>query len=385
MSHFGRLLLAAASSACLLLGAGAGTARAETVECGQVLTRSTTLSGDVTGCPDDGLVIGAHGITLDLNGHTVAGVQGSRTGIDFRGHDRVRVRGGTVRGFPHGVSLDGVRGSALRDMTVEKGGYSEGDPGEAIRLRNSHDNRLVDLEARGGDPAISLTGSDRNRIARAVVSGGIGIHQGDGIRLDAGSDRNRLVDTAVTAEGRGLLIVDSRRSVLRDTTVSGYHGNFFSHAHGTVVRGGGLGSTGPARSGLSAVATDGLVVRGGKHLLLSITGARTRVVDNRIEEGLFVTGPRTVLRGNTVSGSYPSSAVYLGAGSARSRIVGNTATGAYDDGFTIAAPGTLVRGNTATGNGDLGIEAVAGVVDGGGNRASGNGDPRQCVGVRCIP
>jgi hypothetical protein len=38
-----------------------------------VITTDTTLDSDLLDCPGHGIVIGAPGITLDLNGHTVDG------------------------------------------------------------------------------------------------------------------------------------------------------------------------------------------------------------------------------------------------------------------------------------------------------------------------
>ena len=42
-----------------------------TVSCGQVLTESTKLANDLSGCMGEGLIIGAPNIELDLNGHTI--------------------------------------------------------------------------------------------------------------------------------------------------------------------------------------------------------------------------------------------------------------------------------------------------------------------------
>jgi hypothetical protein len=50
------------------------------VHCGQVVKRSIELRHDVTGCKYDGLVAGRSGITIDLNGHTVAGL-GEAVGV----------------------------------------------------------------------------------------------------------------------------------------------------------------------------------------------------------------------------------------------------------------------------------------------------------------
>src|SRR3712207_1967639 len=44
------------------------------VTCGQTITSDTRLATDLINCHGDGIVIGADGITLDLNGHTIDGV-----------------------------------------------------------------------------------------------------------------------------------------------------------------------------------------------------------------------------------------------------------------------------------------------------------------------
>jgi hypothetical protein len=56
-----------------LLGMLVSDALANHVTCGDVITTDTTLDSDLLDCPGHGIVIGAPGITLDLNGHTVDG------------------------------------------------------------------------------------------------------------------------------------------------------------------------------------------------------------------------------------------------------------------------------------------------------------------------
>src|SRR5688572_2702615 len=80
-------------------------ASAEAQSCGQVLTRSTTLTADLLNCPGDGLVIGANGVVLNLNSHTVDGV-GLGVGIRNDGFDRVTIRNGTVQDFDYGIQLN---------------------------------------------------------------------------------------------------------------------------------------------------------------------------------------------------------------------------------------------------------------------------------------
>ena len=50
-----------------------GVAQAKVLHCGDVITANTKLTSDLVNCPDNGLVIGADNITLDLNGHVIDG------------------------------------------------------------------------------------------------------------------------------------------------------------------------------------------------------------------------------------------------------------------------------------------------------------------------
>jgi hypothetical protein len=70
-----------------------GTAQARPIGCGSVVTRSVVLAHDLLGCQGDGLVIGAGGITVNLAGHTVAGVvSDDSVGIRNAGHPGVVIK-----------------------------------------------------------------------------------------------------------------------------------------------------------------------------------------------------------------------------------------------------------------------------------------------------
>ena len=62
------------AAAAVFFAVGASPARAQHVTCGQVITHNTHLKNDLLDCPDDGLVIGASNIKLELGGHTIDGV-----------------------------------------------------------------------------------------------------------------------------------------------------------------------------------------------------------------------------------------------------------------------------------------------------------------------
>jgi hypothetical protein len=103
----------------------AGPAHAQTVGCGTVVTADFTLATDLLDCPEDGLVIGAPGITVDLGGHLVAAPETlsgdpEAVGIDnSAGHDGVTIRNGSVRYFGRGgVHLVGVDRSQVLDLEM---------------------------------------------------------------------------------------------------------------------------------------------------------------------------------------------------------------------------------------------------------------------------
>jgi hypothetical protein len=93
-----------------LLALVAPTVAAAQVSCGQVVTQSATLDADLVCSGSSGLVIGADGITIDLNGHTISGsLTIGGVGIDLADHDMVTVRNGTLDGFVREVQReDGV-------------------------------------------------------------------------------------------------------------------------------------------------------------------------------------------------------------------------------------------------------------------------------------
>ena len=80
--------------------------------CGDTITADTTLDGDLIDCPNNGIVIGADNVTLDLNGHPVAG-DGSRSrrapemdaatpGSSTSATTEFRLKHGSVRDFAFG-------------------------------------------------------------------------------------------------------------------------------------------------------------------------------------------------------------------------------------------------------------------------------------------
>jgi parallel beta-helix repeat protein len=342
-----------------LMALGPGQALATHVECGDVLTADTTLDSDLIDCPGDGVVIGADGISVDLDGHTIDGETSDGLdddGVDNgAGHDGVTVEDGVVREFGSGVFLFGATQNRVRGLTLPRG--------DTIVLSSSNHNEILDNSLSNGgfaivlagsnanlvarnttvdftDLAIFLTGSDRNALRLNSLRGG----QEHGIVVSQGSDRNALIANSASgiassglAPGTGITIAGDRNLVAHNTTSRNDFGIALSP---------------------SFFPFDGT------------PALRTRVIRN-------------------VTAHNRSAGILVEGGSLGTLLERNVASEnlggefAFGDGIHVDEHATTIRGNTANRNFDLGIEAVPGVTDGGGNKAAGNGNPAQCTGVAC--
>ena len=128
-----RLLSVVALLALSGVTAAAGQSPPAGLKCGDTITADTTLDRDLTGCPSNGIIIGADDITLDLNGHTISGDgkpvrrcprrQPCDMGAFNDRHDGVTVRNGSLRGFGVGVLIGGVRGNRLVGLSSSHNQY----------------------------------------------------------------------------------------------------------------------------------------------------------------------------------------------------------------------------------------------------------------------
>jgi len=308
-------------------------ASASHVHCGDTITTDTTLDSDLLYCPNNGIVIGADNVTLDLNGHTISGDDEPYEpcpedapcdiGILNDGHDAVTIKGGTVRDFGLGIVVVRAKRNRLRNLAAVENAF-EGIVifrSARIRVQGSSASRNGVGNSR---PGIALAESDYNRITGNTMS-----RNGDLALFMEASDHNLIRHN--TARGNpedGMIIEGDRNEIVRNRLVR---------------NGGGILIT--------------IVSRGGK----SVGNVVARnVVRNARAGGIAVdrVPKRTLISRNLVVGS--------GRG-----------------GIIVGSRSTTITNNRAVRNRGLGIRAVEGVIDGGGNRASGNGDPRQCLNVAC--
>ena len=103
-------LLAAAA----VFGFTADRAAARLPACGDTVKADVKLKADLEDCPNNGLLIGANGVEIDLNGHTISGDGKDHRpcpngacdlGIAIEHHKGVTVGGGRVTGFGLGIDV----------------------------------------------------------------------------------------------------------------------------------------------------------------------------------------------------------------------------------------------------------------------------------------
>jgi parallel beta-helix repeat protein len=208
----------AAGAAAGFLALSSGPAAAHGVSCGDTITRDTTLHGNLTNCPGDGLVIGAGDITLDLNGYTIDGdktgapdCELTATGVSNpAGHDGVTVENGTVREFGQGID-GGFGRSLLRNLTV-RDNRGHGIGFGAFAPDSVDDNWIRhNLVAGNGCGAVSVTGANRIRIAGNRFEDG-------GVALIGVSDA--VVERNSASGGGGIFGFDVRHSRIEHNAVS---------------------------------------------------------------------------------------------------------------------------------------------------------------------
>ena len=243
----------AVAAACAV----AAPANAAQLHCGSTITKSTTLTQDITNCPGVGLRIDADDITLDLNGHTVSAAAKRNPkahGILNEGNDGVTIRGGIVRGFgAYGVRLSHADRNLVRDMKMV-------DNFTGIGLFES-DRGLVTGNEMSGSKFVgaNLTGGKLNRVVQNVIQDGNGpavfVHgspdepgkghrvldnriQGGGIEILPGPQRTRVVRNEVReALGDGILTFEPTTVLaLNVATANFLHG--ISAPNGAIDRGG---------------------------------------------------------------------------------------------------------------------------------------------------
>jgi parallel beta-helix repeat protein len=381
------LIVAAALS--VGVGSASGRASGPQLNCGDTITTDTKLVDDLVNCPNNGIVIGADNITLDLNGHLIDGDDAEFSDcppdepcdigiVDFD-HRGVTIRGGTVQGFTFGALVIGATDSRVTRLALEDHFFS--GLLVAASERSSFDELSVSGNGLTTDQAgIDVFDSHHLTLARNEVfdNGDIGF-------FVSGLDDGRFEENAIGGNlerESGILLDHGNRNIFSHNRLSGNEdGIVVSGDANTVVANrlaGPLDCPGECGFGISVEGGTGNLVERNTVLGYHQAGIRAAAFE---EFG----GPPTVgtiIRRNLVRGPAVDG-LLVEPTAVETLLEQNIAIGAGDDGIDVDNPATKLTRNLAVRNGDLGIEAVPGITDGGGNHAEANGNPAQCTNVAC--
>jgi parallel beta-helix repeat protein len=390
------LALTLALAVAGVIALSGGRALASHVGCGEVITTDTTLDSDLVDCPNNGIVIGADNITLDLNGHLIDGDGTEASGCDPNaevcdaglvddGHDGVTVMHGRVREFAVGVLF-----------------------GTSTAGRVRHNRLLGISSSRNGGIGIVLASSSRSLVRNSSANGSIAHNTGAGLGLFS-SDHVRVLHSSFRHNGDMGIAVDGAAHNLIKGNLLAHNRNF-----GIVVRGRAADRNQLRRNRSIRDGAIGIYIEGSRNVIarnrishpfrreatgIEVDGGNHNVIARnsvRDTEGRGISvdfsrdpeasgGPPVVgnvVRRNSIRRA-GKDGVHVNGGAKHTLLKRNHAFGAKDDGIDANNPTTKLTHNEARRNADLGIEAVPGVIDGGGNIASGNGDPFQCTNILC--
>jgi parallel beta-helix repeat protein len=225
------VLLAAAVAATVPTIGGAGAQVA--LSCGQTITQSTTLTANLGPCPNNGLIVGADGITLNLGRFTISGTPntGDGAGVLLQGRQGVIVRNGSVTDFDGGVVILGGTGNTVSTVIARNNlGAAQGQPGattalygDGILVQGSTRNLIVNNTAENNGPfsgiAVIRGDSDHPAVAPADApfnvirsnsvngniacrrSGSTGFCDNDGIRIEPSVTDTQIIGNSVAGNG----------------------------------------------------------------------------------------------------------------------------------------------------------------------------------------
>jgi hypothetical protein len=320
-SSFRRTFLGVVAAACIL-ALSAVPANASHVACGATITQNTVLDSDLTDCPQDGLKIGADGITLDLDGHTIDG-RGGFSGVSNDGsYDGITIRDGRVKQFEFAVDM-----YEANDVTVSGLIASEIISHAVLFVRSNNCVLRRSISYRTGAGLVNPLEST-NCLIEHNASFSTGANRAESIFLFKAVNATVRWNW-VSGAYRGIHLGTARNNTIK-------HNFLWGNVRGIEV----------------FDSTD-------SHLLWN-------AVTNSQESGIHIWNDGVL--GTEVFGT---------------RIIGNLARRNGDDGIHVDDPDTFIARNWANRNADLGIQAVPGVTDGGANRARFNGNPAQCTNVAC--
>ena len=223
-------LLAGATAVTLPTIAGAQAQVSGPLTCGQTITQSTTLTANVGPCTNNGIIVGANNITLDLNGFRIfgtAGISGDGAGVLLQNRTGVTVQNGEITDFDGGVVILGGSGNTVTQIRARNNlGRANGTTGpnalygDGILVQGSSSNRIISNHTDNNGPfsGIGVIRGDSDHPAMAPADAPFNLIQGntvtnnvacrrastcdnDGIRIEPNVTDTQIIGNQVIGNG----------------------------------------------------------------------------------------------------------------------------------------------------------------------------------------
>ena len=197
-------------------GSSSAVPLSTSLSCGQVIKQSVKLTANLD-CKTDGLIVGADGITIDLNGFTLTGPgdKSSKVGVMFADNDGVTVQGpGTIENFQAGALFSGGEDNKISKVTFmnnEIAIFETGAKNTAIEDNSIFDNSIgvaahssegstlsTNLFKANDLAGVTLVNSASNELSANTIQGSV-----NGIFLDGQSTKN-IIDSNSVLKNRGV-------------------------------------------------------------------------------------------------------------------------------------------------------------------------------------
>lgn len=205
--------------------------------CGATIVANLELDHDLS-CAGNGLIVGANGIKLDLNGHTITG-SGVGFGISVIGRTGVSIVRGTVRNFVAGVrvmnstaivvkdnqfigNVEGVDLAAGSVANSIKENYFQDSQARGIMLRGATSANLVKENTFSGNRVgILLFGATGTTVKENTVSSSVLA----GIRVNVLATGNLIVENTTASNPAGIEFLvtttgSATGNTLRENTIA---------------------------------------------------------------------------------------------------------------------------------------------------------------------
>jgi parallel beta-helix repeat protein len=184
--------------------------------CGATIVADLTLDHDLV-CAGDGLIVGADGIEIDLNQHSITG-SGVGVGIAVSGRTNVSIVGGTIANFFTGVrtstsSFIQIRGNTFRentdgvdlqagssDITVQENAFLANRTRGIMIRGDSVDHVVKENTLTGNRVGILLFGAANVIVKENAVSDSILA----GIRVNVFATGNLVVENTIFSNPAGI-------------------------------------------------------------------------------------------------------------------------------------------------------------------------------------